>query len=95
MLSDPQIRALEIIKEHGPVTPHQFALLMWPDSAGWHRITKCGPKEATHGGGMSLAGGGYLGKLRKKGLVENFKQRGRLVNIVSQKGLCELSASQE
>jgi len=62
-----QLKALHILKEHGPIRPREFARLMWPDSEGWRRSTKCGPNGSTRGGGMCLAGGGYLGKLYHKG----------------------------
>lgn len=70
MLTESQAKALNILKDHGPLSPRQFARLMWPDSPGWCRVSKCGPYGSTRGGGMNLAGGGYLGKLHRKGWVE-------------------------
>jgi hypothetical protein len=68
-LTKSQHKALKIIKNHGPIRPREFAKLMWPDSDCWSNRTNCGPKGVTKGGGMNLAGGGYLGKLRKKDWV--------------------------
>lgn len=65
MITETTKRALEIIRNHRITAPRQFAEFMWPDSQGWSRTTHAGVR----GGGMSLAGGGYLGKLRKLGLI--------------------------
>jgi hypothetical protein len=67
-------KALEIIKEKGPIKPKRFAKFMWPDSDGWSTHTNCG-HGVTRGGGMNLAAGGYLGKLRKRGLIEKKLER--------------------
>jgi len=69
VLTQPQRRALEIIRDHGRITPGRFADLMWPDSPGHNRIHKCGPNGASKGVMMAMAGGGYLGKLWKRGLI--------------------------
>lgn len=45
---------------------------MWPDSSGWRRSAKCGPKGACKGLGMAMAGGGYLGRLVNLGLVRRY-----------------------
>lgn len=63
------IKAIRIIYESGPINPTAFAKSMWPDSEGWRHHTKCGPKGSRKGGGMSLAGGGYLGRLDRLGLI--------------------------
>jgi len=42
---------------------------MWPESDGWMHHSKCGPYGSCTGGGMNLAGGGYLGKLGRRGWV--------------------------
>lgn len=68
-MTDVERRALEIVARYGPIMPREFAALMWPDSPGWKRHSKCGPKGVSQGGGMRLAAGGYLGRLRKRGLV--------------------------
>lgn len=63
------LKALAIIDEHGPIKPREFARFMWPDSPGWQRASPCGPKGTTHGGGMWKAGGSYMWKLYRAGLV--------------------------
>lgn len=73
-LTDSQLRALRIIRDNRIEMPRQFARLMWPDSDGWKTMTKCGNYGATRGGGMNLAGGAYLGKLRQWGFI-NWRNR--------------------
>lgn len=65
--TETAIRALRILAEHGPIRPSHFASLMWPESESWSRVGKCGAYGATRGVGMRLGGGGYLGRLTKKG----------------------------
>jgi len=63
------IKALQIIRDFNITHARQFASLMWPDSDGWTTHTRCGNNGVSHGGGMNLAGGAYIGKLRQRGLV--------------------------
>ena len=70
-LTLPQRKALEIVQEFGPIRPREFARKMWPDSRGWRRSARCGPNGSHRGGGMYLAGGGYLGKLCRKGWIRD------------------------
>ncbi len=60
MATETQLRALRIIYTSAIESPAQFAHLMWPDAEAWQRPAKCG---------MRMAGGAYLGKLRKAGYV--------------------------
>lgn len=69
-LTEIQIKALQIVKDYRRITPRRFAELMWPNSKCWNHSTKCGPSGVTRGGGMWLAAGGYLGRLRKLKLVD-------------------------
>ncbi len=69
-MTPTQRRALEILKYNMIEAPSQFARLMWPDSEGWKHHTKKG-HGTTRGGGMAVAAGCYLGKLRRAGLVSN------------------------
>ncbi len=69
-LTAGQVRALEVIEAAGSIRPRAFAKAMWPESEGWRRQTRCGNNGVTRGGGMCLAGGGYLGKLVQLGVVE-------------------------
>ena len=70
-LTPARRKALEIIRDHPGIRPRGFAEKMWPDSEAWSHHTKCGPNGVTRGGGMPLAAGGFLGKLRHAGLVWN------------------------
>ena len=71
MLTPTQRHALEILRDHAPLSPSVFARWMWPKAEAWSHHTKCG-HGTSHGGGMNLAGGGYLGKLRKRGWAERW-----------------------
>lgn len=68
-LTEFQISALRVIRNHGPIMPGEFAEKMWPDSPAWGRYHNCG-HGATAGGGMRMCGGSYIGKLYKKGWVK-------------------------
>lgn len=68
-LTAGQARALQVIGAESVIRPREFAKLMWPESAGWRRSSRCGPNGVHRGGGMCLAAGGYLGKLAQLGLV--------------------------
>jgi len=64
------IRALKIIRDHGPIRPREFGEKLWgKEHPGWRRVSKAGPSGSTRGGGMNLAAGGYIGKLFKAGWV--------------------------
>ncbi len=68
-LTPTRRRALEIIRDYPGLAPREFGHKLWPDHLGWNRHTKCGPSGTSHGGGMNLAAGAFLGKLKKEGLV--------------------------
>lgn len=74
-LSEAQKKALEIIRDHGPIRPREFARKMWPDSEGWRRSSRAGLYGSSRGGGMNLAAGGYLGKLARKGWIVMLYER--------------------
>lgn len=74
-LTQPQKRALRILRDHGPLRPREFAGLMWPDSPGWNRLHNCGPYGAAYGTMMPMCGGGYLAKLKYRGWVEESWRR--------------------
>ncbi|HEX5704922.1 MAG TPA: hypothetical protein VFX97_17120 [Pyrinomonadaceae bacterium] len=90
-LTNSQRRALEIVRDHPGIAPREFAEFMWPDSDGHSNLTNCG-RGVTRGGGMNLAGGGYLGKLCRKGLVYRSPQRGSFGYCVSSEGSKALTA---
>jgi hypothetical protein len=71
MISEVTAKALRLIKDQNIISAKQFAGFMWPDSDGWTTHTNCG-HGVTHGGGMNLAGGAYLGRLKKRGLVTGY-----------------------
>lgn len=68
-LTEARRRALEIVRDHPGISASNFAARMWPDSEGWQHRRKCGGYGVHNGGGMYVAAGQYLGKLRKIGLV--------------------------
>jgi len=70
LMTPTRKRALRILREFPGLTPRAFGKLMWPDNPNWSAHTKCGPRGTSYGGGMNLAAGGFLGRLRMDGLVE-------------------------
>ena len=70
-MTQTQLEALRILRDYGPLRPTDFARHLWGDDhPGWNRRGKAGPHGATHGVGLKLAAGGYVGKLYQKGWVE-------------------------
>ena len=61
-------RALKIISENAVGSHRRFEELFWPGHEGWKRHGKIG-HGTSHGVGMMLAGGGFLGKLSQQGLI--------------------------
>lgn len=94
-LTDAEARALTVIQQQGKVIdrPSDFAYYMWPDSRGWTRAAKCG-YGTSKGGGMRTAAGGYLGKLRKRGLITSWPggRSGMTVYKLTEEGSQLLSA---
>ena len=64
-LTKAQERALQIVKKHGPVGGSQFGDLMWPEDR--NDMTRSGRRPQ----GSGFAGGGYLAKLARLGLVQH------------------------
>lgn len=60
-LTNSRRRALEIVRDHGPIGGAAFGYRMWPQHATKNRRLR--PQ------GAGFSGGGYLGKLRMAGLV--------------------------
>ena len=87
-------RALRIFVEHGPLMAGRFAHYMWPDSPGWKRVINCG-YGATQGRGMYMAGGSYIGKLRKLGLVDYVWKPGVYEFRITSKGRELLRAAKD
>jgi hypothetical protein len=63
-LTDKEKKAVLLLSSR-PMRAKQFARLFWPDSECWQNHTNCG-RGVTRGGGMVIAAGGYLGKLKRK-----------------------------
>lgn len=68
MITKQQYKALLVIRDHGPMTPREFAEKMWPESLGWNRSHKVG-RGSSRGAAMAATGGAYLGRLRKMGFT--------------------------
>lgn len=51
-LTPAQRKGLEILKEHGPLTPRDFARLMWPDSPAWNKRSR-GQRGTNRSGAMA------------------------------------------
>lgn len=81
--------ALKVINENDVYSPRRFAELFWPNHEGWHRHGRIG-RGTTHGVGMMLAGGAFLGKLQKQGLVKM-----RLESRFSQYDACSYHLTDE
>jgi len=67
-LTEAQRKALEIVRDNGPIIPSFFARLMWPESPSWKRYSNVG-RGATCGVGVVRGAGGYLGRLYRRGWV--------------------------
>lgn len=90
-LTPIQIRALEVLRDQGPLITSMAGQEIWPD------------RKFKNSQGAALAGGGLLGKLRIRGLVE-VKYRDRLDNegsrwpdgwVLTSRGRAALRAAEE
>lgn len=69
-LTAPQAKGLALLREHGPLSPREFAQLMWPDSPGWEtRTRKFGGAQGAVGGTMPMKGARLLWRLHALGLA--------------------------
>lgn len=60
-LTAPQERALAVLREHQPLSPKEFALLMWPDSSAWSQRTRGRDRRSgALGGTMAMKGARML-----------------------------------
>ena len=86
-LSPGYKKALQILREHGPMTPGWFAQHYFPeDHEGWRRVAKCGPQGSTTGTGLILAAAGLLGKLRRDKLAGFTFLHGRSQTCITSEG---------
>lgn len=69
MITAKQAAALRVVRDRPGVFPREFARALWPDAPGWRVSVKCGPNGSHRGGQMYQAGGAYLGRLARVGLV--------------------------
>ena len=67
--SQTLLKALQIIDKHGPIKPHRFGVMLWPDNENWQKYYKAGPKGSARGTGMNLVAGGYLARIARWGLA--------------------------
>lgn len=67
-----QLQAMTIINEHPGITASRFAELLWPESY-MHKKSSSQGNGACTGKAAWLTAGSYIGKLRKKYLVEYAK----------------------
>ena len=84
VLSLEAFRALHILAEGGGMRPREFSEVMWPDAPGHSRVCNVG-NGAPRGVGRWRAGGCYLARLAKRGLVIRDFHR-RLDNTISDDG---------
>lgn len=68
-LTDAQVKALTILRDHPGIYPAGFAGLMWGHLDSFHRPYKCGQKGVHKGLVLYQTAGSWLTKLAKKGLV--------------------------
>ncbi|AYD87329.1 hypothetical protein SEA_VALENTINIPUFF_27 [Microbacterium phage ValentiniPuff] len=63
-MTKPQEHAYEVLKEHGPLHPREFARRMWPDSKAWGLRTRGRNNHpGAMGGTMPMKGAVMLWKL--------------------------------
>lgn len=75
-LTAPQARGLELLREHGPLAPREFAQLMWPDSPAWRKRTRGRDRHpGAMAGTMPMNGARLLWKLRDLGLASQRDDR--------------------
>lgn len=80
VLTAAQRRAYDVLREKQPVSPREFAKLLYPDSPGWKRVTrKFGGHTGAMGGTMPMIGARMLWKLRDLGLAYQEGSRWRAI----------------
>ena len=92
-ITEITIKALKILDVDWKdrMAARDFARKMWADSKAWSRVYNTG-HGATSGKGMWLAGGSYLAKLKKRGLVDEVWDDYNWRWIISEKGRVALRA---
>jgi hypothetical protein len=74
-MTEKQQHALSIICNHPGITAKQFGHLFWPNHDGHEKHSNHGRSGSTIGKTIWLMAGSYLGKMRKKGLIRNGRNR--------------------
>ena len=74
-LRKASIRALEVLQQHGPLQPREFARLTWPQTWQWSMEQFGG--DSSHLRWKVTAARGFLGRLVKGGWVQKDLQTGR------------------
>lgn len=74
-VTEAALRALEIVHRRPGIRPAEFAKEMWPASESWARYSDVGQNGVVSGIGIVRAGGAYLGKLKRQGLVRERTRR--------------------
>lgn len=75
-------RALEIIKEKGPIKPAAFAMIYFKDHPGHNNEVDSGYGHKRKGGGMNICAGGFLAKIENACLLERVTSGGEFVGFV-------------
>lgn len=77
-VTEAQKRAYDALVEHQPVSPREFARILYPDSPAWGRVTrKFGGHTGATGGAMPMLGARMLWKLNSLGLAYQDGRRWR------------------
>lgn len=92
--SEKTQQALKVIRDRNIESPRQFARLMWPDSDGWHVGVRSGG-GTVRGRQMFTAGGAYLARLVKAGLVYVVHRSGSRRWVLTKQGKEALVASED
>ncbi|MDF2915887.1 MAG: hypothetical protein K0S70_104 [Microbacterium sp.] len=64
-LTTAQEKGIETLRANQPLSPREFAMLMWPDSPAWHKRTRKfgGRDPGAVGGTMPMNGARLLWRL--------------------------------
>lgn len=63
-LTKAQLRALQVLRDHGPLMPREFARQMWPESRSWTRAS-----SRKRESGILRVAGALLHRLERRGWV--------------------------
>jgi hypothetical protein len=86
LITVAQYRALSILCENGPLSASEFGLIFWAGHKAHNKVSN-GGNGAQRGKAGWLMAGSYLGKLKKRGLVEERTFRQFTVTDYSKKAV--------